>query len=69
MARGRFVLADEPTSELDAANRERVMGLLREEANRGAGVLLATHDPEAAAACDAELKLDEGVGTWVRDDR
>lgn len=68
-ARGRFVLADEPTSELDAANRERVMELLREEANRGAGVLLATHDPEAAAVCDAELKLDEGVGTWVRDDR
>jgi hypothetical protein len=31
--------------------------------------LLATHDPEAAAVCDAELRLDEGVGTWVRDER
>jgi putative ABC transport system ATP-binding protein len=44
-ARGEFVLADEPTSELDAANRVRVMALLRAEANRGAGVLVATHDP------------------------
>jgi putative ABC transport system ATP-binding protein len=49
--------------------RERVMRLLRGEANRDAGVLLATHDPEAAAVCDAELRLDEGVGTWVRDER
>ena len=67
--RGRFLLADEPTSELDAGNRERVMALLRAEAKRGAGVLVATHDPEAAAVCDAELRLDEGVATWSRDER
>ncbi|MGI8667201.1 MAG: ATP-binding cassette domain-containing protein, partial [Jatrophihabitans sp.] len=67
--RGAFVLADEPTSELDAANRLRVMGLLRAEAARGAGVLVATHDPQAAALCDAELRLDGGVPVWARDDR
>ncbi len=67
--RGRFVLADEPTSELDAANRGRVMALLRAEASRGAGVLVATHDPEAAASCDAELHLSDGVLTVLRDDR
>ena len=66
---GCFLLADEPTSELDAGNRGRVMGLLRAEAHRGAGVLVATHDPEAAAMCDAELRLDEGRSSWVRDDR
>ncbi|HEX8305311.1 MAG TPA: ATP-binding cassette domain-containing protein [Jatrophihabitans sp.] len=66
---GSYLLADEPTSELDAANRGRVMGLLRAEARRGAGVLVATHDPEAAAMCDAELRLDEGRSNWVRDDR
>jgi putative ABC transport system ATP-binding protein len=64
--RGRVVLADEPTSELDAGNRVRVVTLLRAEAERGAVVVLATHDPEAAAACDGELHLDEGVGRWVR---
>ncbi|MDQ2836625.1 MAG: ATP-binding cassette domain-containing protein [Actinomycetota bacterium] len=66
---GDFILADEPTSELDAANRVRVMGLLRAEAVRGAGVLVATHDPEAAALCDAELRLDEGAQSWIRDGR
>jgi putative ABC transport system ATP-binding protein len=66
-AEGAFVLADEPTSELDAANRVRVMGLLRGEAKRGAGVLVATHDPEAAALCDAELRLDVGVLSWARE--
>jgi putative ABC transport system ATP-binding protein len=64
--RGRVVLADEPTSELDAANRARVVALLRSEADRGAAVVLATHDPEAAAECDAELHLDAGEATWVR---
>ena len=64
--RGRVVLADEPTSELDAANRARVVALLRTEADRGAAVVLATHDPEAAAECDAELHLDAGAATWVR---
>jgi putative ABC transport system ATP-binding protein len=67
--RGSYLLADEPTSELDAVNRGRVMGLLRAEAHRGAGVLVATHDPEAAAMCDAEVRLDEGRSSWVRDDR
>lgn len=64
--RAAFLLADEPTSELDAVNRNRVMALLRAEARRGAGVLMATHDLEAAALCDAELRLEEGVPGWVR---
>jgi putative ABC transport system ATP-binding protein len=60
--RGEVLLADEVTSELDATNRQRVLDLLREEADRGAAVVFATHDPEAAAACDAELRLRDGRG-------
>ncbi|GAA1596841.1 ABC transporter ATP-binding protein [Actinoplanes couchii] len=63
---GDVVLADEVTSELDAANRQRVLDLLRAEATRGAAVVFATHDPEAAAACDRELHLADGVATWPR---
>ena len=63
---GTVVLADEPTSELDAVNRGRIVALLRAEAERGAAVVLATHDPDAAAECDAELHLDAGEATWVR---
>jgi putative ABC transport system ATP-binding protein len=64
--RGDVLLADEITSELDAANRQRVMELLRAEADRGAAVVFATHDPEAAAACDRELHLVDGAATLVR---
>jgi putative ABC transport system ATP-binding protein len=64
--RGDVLLADEVTSELDAANRQRVIDLLRAEADRGAAVVLATHDPEAAAACDRELHLLDGTATSVR---
>ena len=65
-AQGSVVLADEPTSDLDGANRERVIAALREEAAAGAVVLMSTHDPEAAAQADAELALDEGRMTWRR---
>jgi putative ABC transport system ATP-binding protein len=64
--RGDVVLADEVTSELDAANRQLVLELLRAEADRGAAVVLATHDPEAAAVCDVELRLVDGCAELVR---
>ncbi len=63
---GRVVLADEVTSELDAASRQMVMDLLRNEADRGAVVVFATHDPEAAAVCDAELHLVDGRAELIR---
>jgi len=64
--RGDVLLADEVTSELDAANRQKVIDLLRTEAERGAAVVFATHDPEAAAACDHELHLADGEATPLR---
>jgi len=64
--RGRVLLADEPTSELDHDNRELVLGLLRQEAERGAIVLMATHDPEAAERADGEVRLDDGQLDTVR---
>ena len=64
--RPRVLLADESTSDLDAGNRELMIAALREQAARGAAVVLATHDPEAAAQTDAVLALDEGAAEWVR---
>ena len=63
---GDVVLADEVTSELDAQNRQKVLDLLLAEAQRGAAVVFATHDPEAAAGCHAELHLIDGVAELVR---
>ena len=55
-----IVLADEPTSELDEGNRELVMAQLRAEAERGAIVVVASHDPAVVDAADRYLTLDEG---------
>ncbi len=60
------LLADEPTSELDHDNRERVLALLRDQARRGATVVMATHDPQAAGQADAEVRLDDGRLVRVR---
>lgn len=54
------LLADEPTSELDEKNPDLVVSVLRSEADRGAVVLIATHDPDVASACDEAIHLDEG---------
>ncbi len=54
------LLADEPTSELDEGNRGVVLDELREEAARGAIVVVATHDPAVVEACDLHIALDEG---------
>ncbi|MFI5708818.1 ABC transporter ATP-binding protein [Kribbella sp. NPDC051620] len=64
--RGKVILADESTSELDSTNRERVLALLRAEADRGAAVIIATHDPSVAAGADGHALMDEGHLTWER---
>jgi putative ABC transport system ATP-binding protein len=49
--RAAVLLADEPTAELDAENRERVSALLLSCAAEGAVVIIATNDPDVVAAC------------------
>jgi putative ABC transport system ATP-binding protein len=41
------VLADEPISEVDEVNGERILTALWEVASRGGAVVVATHDPQA----------------------
>lgn len=64
--RGDVLLADEVTSELDAASRQHVLELLRKEAERGVALVFATHDPDAAAVCDSELHLVDGRAELIR---
>jgi putative ABC transport system ATP-binding protein len=54
------LLADEPTSELDHDNRERILDLLRARADAGGIVIMTTHDPEAAGRADRVIELDDG---------
>ncbi|MBS5450338.1 MAG: ATP-binding cassette domain-containing protein [Coriobacteriia bacterium] len=47
-----YVFADEPTGNLDAANRDVVLGVLSELNEAGKTVVVVTHDPVVAdAAC------------------
>lgn len=54
------LIADEPTSELDAENRALVLRLLRDEVVRKKIVVVASHDADVVAACDSELALQGG---------
>jgi putative ABC transport system ATP-binding protein len=59
--RPAVVLADEPTASLDTATAEDVVSLLVEASReRGAAVLLATHDPVAAGHADRIVRLRSG---------
>ena len=57
-----LVALDEPTRGMDRARKEDLAALVRRLAARGAGVLVATHDVEFAAAfADRVVMLGEGV--------
>ncbi len=57
-----FVLADEPTGNLDAANAASVMQLLREVAQEfSTGFLIVTHSSNVARECDRILHIEQGV--------
>ncbi len=61
LLRPALLLADEPTGNLDARGAGAVADLLfRLVRDRGAGLLLATHDPELAARADTRLRLRGG---------
>jgi putative ABC transport system ATP-binding protein len=55
-----LLVADEPTSELAATDRVRVLKLLRAHAGQGRIVVLASHDQDVVAACDRSLRLVDG---------
>ncbi len=55
------VIADEPTGSLDRATAGEVLACLVAAAReQGSAVLIATHDPEVAAAADRCLRLEAG---------
>ena len=55
-----ILLADEPTGNLDSANGEAVMDLLRELHRGGATICMVTHDPRYARYADRNIRLFDG---------
>lgn len=59
--RPRLLLADEPTGNLDSHRTAEVLELIKEVAAEwGTAVLLATHDPQAAAYADRVFEMQDG---------
>ena len=56
----RFVLADEPTGQLDHATSELVVDALWEARHSDTALVIATHDPTVAQRCDRVIRLVDG---------
>jgi putative ABC transport system ATP-binding protein len=55
-----ILLADEPTGEVDTANEERVLELLRRRVDAGRAVVVATHSTRVAEASQRVVRIVDG---------
>ena len=55
-----LLVADEPTAQLAGADAAELLAMLREQADRGVAVLLATGSEQVASTCDRVLKIEAG---------
>src|SRR5712692_10990868 len=55
-----ILLADEPTGNLDSANGEAVIGILRELHRAGSTICMVTHDPRYAQHADRTVRIFDG---------
>lgn len=57
-----ILLLDEPTNALDVASVQRFYRILKEEAERGAAILIASHNKEDIdGLCDEVFYMEQGV--------
>jgi ABC-type lipoprotein export system ATPase subunit len=55
-----LLISDEPTAELDELSGRRVVETLRQAAQMGTAIVVATHDPDVVGAADRVLRLAAG---------
>ncbi|MFA5088598.1 MAG: ABC transporter ATP-binding protein [Candidatus Omnitrophota bacterium] len=56
-----LILADEPTGCLDTANTDRILTLLQDiNKNKGAAILMVTHDDHVAARAQRQIVIVDG---------
>lgn len=56
----RFLLADEPTGNLDSEMAKGVMSLLEEINKQGTTIIMVTHDPELALRATRNIQVRDG---------
>jgi len=62
-----FILADEPTGNLDSATTKEILDLLERLNNEGRTIIMVTHEPDVAERTKREIVLRDGH--IVKDDR
>lgn len=69
ISRPRLLIADEPTTSLDAANEKQILSLIESLCHEyGTGVLLISHDPELLRdSCDCVYTMQDGRITGFYD--
>ncbi len=55
-----ILLADEPTGNLDSANGEAVIGILRDLHRAGSTICMVTHDPRYAEYAERTVRIFDG---------
>ncbi|MDF9797415.1 putative ABC transport system ATP-binding protein [Catalinimonas alkaloidigena] len=61
VANPKFILADEPTGNLDSTNGEEVMSLLSELNKAGTTIAMVTHSPHDATYANRVINLFDGM--------
>ena len=59
----RFLLADEPTGNLDSLMARQVLDLIEEINDKGTTIIMVTHDPELARRAHRNIQVLDGQVT------
>lgn len=53
----RFIIMDEPASNLDFENQKKILDVMKVLAGKGVGIIMSSHSPDHAFYCNADVVL------------
>lgn len=60
----KFILMDEPTSQLDYANQIRTIEIIKKLSQKGYGVIFTTHNPDHAVMINGKIGILDKLGKF-----